>query len=608
MLKKVKTMMQDALGDASEFFNEHMKSMLYSPSPSFIMPQTEMFNPKMTKFYQQVFFNLPEYNKLINELYYNIGVIDSWKTSEKDISDTAAYIQTLDENEKKDILEKINKELRKNLLVKKHSLEISPNSPTFLKNQFGGGFPFRRRKREEQDEFEVEDTLRNTINEIVDRVVETNKLVLKQGMLRRQNAKRSTLVDDEDEEVVSSNDKHGLFNIQFPSLPFRRRKREEQDEFEVEDTLRNTINEIVDKVVATNKLLKQELEPNPVNNPKQGILQRQDAFERKVPLANKIKSNIAAVKNGLFAKLGNYWNRVESIQEKRAKLLKYLRKELPAIVTSIIYNNNVKNESYEPEQPMFQKEEEVYMPSFFLRELNKITAQDEILDYDDEDASGDESDVEPAVKSGKSESKQEGGWEGMDGMDGTFGKVANSLFGGGYTNEEKDTARKIKENEIQKVLNHPVFSPKYAETTITDRLIFMAVTYVIRGVCLFMLDWAINIKMVTTFQQAFNLYLTSYILTFLTLVILVNTSYSQTLNPFKLIFYYINTDINGSMRIIVHLAIQLFLLPIMFLAKDKVQGDENGVDTFDFRRKISRVISSVTMIIWLITSAVTLRL
>ena len=530
MLKKVKTMMQDALGDASEFFNEHMKSMLYSPSPSFIMPQTEMFNPKMTKFYQQVFFNLPEYNKLINELYYNIGVIDSWKTSEKDISDTAAYIQTLDENEKKDILEKINKELRKNLLVKKHSLEISPNSPTFLKNQFGGGFPFRRRKREEQDEFEVEDTLRNTINEIVD------------------------------------------------------------------------------KVVATNKLLKQELEPNPVNNPKQGILQRQDAFERKVPLANKIKSNIAAVKNGLFAKLGNYWNRVESIQEKRAKLLKYLRKELPAIVTSIIYNNNVKNESYEPEQPMFQKEEEVYMPSFFLRELNKITAQDEILDYDDEDASGDESDVEPAVKSGKSESKQEGGWEGMDGMDGTFGKVANSLFGGGYTNEEKDTARKIKENEIQKVLNHPVFSPKYAETTITDRLIFMAVTYVIRGVCLFMLDWAINIKMVTTFQQAFNLYLTSYILTFLTLVILVNTSYSQTLNPFKLIFYYINTDINGSMRIIVHLAIQLFLLPIMFLAKDKVQGDENGVDTFDFRRKISRVISSVTMIIWLITSAVTLRL
>jgi hypothetical protein len=307
--------------------------------------------------------------------------------------------------------------------------------------------------------------------------------------------------------------------------------------------------------------------------------------------------------------------------------MKYLQKELPTIVSEIIYKHNEMKESSNTSSA-YEENVEVYVPSFFLKELRKIDEQDEIINYDEEDEKSeggsdmsnnfeDKLDFEhiaqqrggleeikdQAVIKDQAAIKEQGV---IKDQEETIGKVANAILG--YTTAQKAVASKIKENEIKKVIHHPVFSPKFAETTLNDRLIFIAVTYIIRSICLFMLDWAINIKMVTTFEQSFNMYLTSYILIFVTLVILVNTSYSQTLNPFKLIFYYINADINGSMRIIVHLAIQLFLLPIMFIAKDKVQGSDNGIDTFEFRQKISRVISSVTMIIWLITSAVALRL
>ena len=586
MIKKITNMMHDALGNAREFFNEHMKTMLYSPTPSFIMPQTEMLNPKMTKFYQQVFFNLPEYNKLINELYYNTGIIDSWTSSEKDISDTAAYIQTLDEYEKKDILEKINKQLRKNLLIKKHGLEISAKSPAFLKNQYEGGFSlFKRKTENKKEEIKVEkkEEKKGFFSLFKKKKPSTNTeqpRIEEQGKISQN---QPDVTGQPRLERLGRIDKNQSISDPTSSEISKVNEAERQRKILEDNAIQAMINNIVDEVLKTNKQIINEK-------------QQRD------------------IKKGLYAKIRE--DRIKYDNAKRIELMKYLQKELPAIVSEIIYKHNEMKASSNTSSA-YEENVEVYVPSFFLKELRKIDEQDEIINYDEEDEKSEggseiSHDFEGKLDDFKHIAQQKGGLEDIKDQavikdqEETIGKVANTILG--YTTAQKAVASRIKENEIKKVIHHPVFSPKFAETTLNDRLIFIAVTYIIRGICLFMLDWAINIKMVTTFEQSFNMYLTSYILVFVTLVILVNTSYSQTLNPFKLIFYYINADINGSMRIIVHLAIQLFLLPIMFIAKDKVQGSDNGIDTFEFRQKISRVISSVTMIIWLITSAIAVRL
>ena len=176
--------------------------------------------------------------------------------------------------------------------------------------------------------------------------------------------------------------------------------------------------------------------------------------------------------------------------------------------------------------------------------------------------------------------------------------------------EKKAQLEALEDAEVDKIVEHPLFSPKLAETTVTDRIIFIALTYVIRTIALFAVDWALQINMITSFQETFFMYIVLYMLLFVTIVLLVNTEYSEQLNPFKLIFYYLNSDLNGYGRIIVHIVVQLFLIPIIFIAKDKTvqSATFNPNDmTFDTRQQYLGTLTRLSMFLWMISSIIAIR-
>jgi hypothetical protein len=180
-----------------------------------------------------------------------------------------------------------------------------------------------------------------------------------------------------------------------------------------------------------------------------------------------------------------------------------------------------------------------------------------------------------------------------------------------YDNAPNEAApgTQTKEDIINLVDNHPIYSSKFDKTTYMDFATFIITTYIFRCLSLFLVDWAVSSEMVSTAHEGFMLYLGIYFILFGVLCLLVNTgSDSESLNPFKLIFYYINTDVNSTSRIFIHLMLQLLLVPIMFIAKENNQGGSSDQTTFEIRQSVMSTLNNLTFLIWVITSIVSTRL
>lgn len=159
---------------------------------------------------------------------------------------------------------------------------------------------------------------------------------------------------------------------------------------------------------------------------------------------------------------------------------------------------------------------------------------------------------------------------------------------------------------VTKMKNDPVLSLDNETITATDRIIFIATTFVIRTLALFIVEWGLNNFMIRTFQGAFNLYLGAYIAIFLLWVMLTNASKKDLF--FRMLFYYVSTSPHGYTRVVLHLLVQLIFIPIPFLVKDKNVNDINDDYSLVKRRSILRTTSSFTLFMWLLTSIIAIRL
>jgi hypothetical protein len=153
---------------------------------------------------------------------------------------------------------------------------------------------------------------------------------------------------------------------------------------------------------------------------------------------------------------------------------------------------------------------------------------------------------------------------------------------------------------------HPIFNPENEKISMTDRVIFIAVTFMIRGLTLFLIDWGINSMLITTFNRAFLYYTLLYFTLFMMWVLLVNAGSDGENIPLKMAFYYVNWKANGVGRILAHLAVQVFLIPIPFIVREPLQGAPDTA-TFEKRRAVYRVLSNFTFFVWVMTSIIALR-
>ena len=156
--------------------------------------------------------------------------------------------------------------------------------------------------------------------------------------------------------------------------------------------------------------------------------------------------------------------------------------------------------------------------------------------------------------------------------------------------------------------NDPIMAPSNDEVTSTDRVIFIAITFLFRGISLFLTEWALNSYMFNGFQSAISWYCMVYLSLFLLLTFLVNAT--TEIQLFRMTFYYLSFEPNGYGRTILHCLVLLMLIPIPFLVKEKIPGmeDESEEDSsFTKRRAIMRVLSNLTFFIWILTAAIAMR-
>jgi len=158
----------------------------------------------------------------------------------------------------------------------------------------------------------------------------------------------------------------------------------------------------------------------------------------------------------------------------------------------------------------------------------------------------------------------------------------------------------------KKELNDPIFTPETMEATMTDRIIFIAVTFALRGFSLTFLEWALNNRMVNKKETAIVFYVIIYLLLFALWVIITNIGKHDLF--FHVLFFYINTQSAKALpRIIIHVLLIFLLLPIPFILRE-AQGDKNAAYmTFEERRKTIRMTGNLTFLLWLMTSFVALR-
>jgi hypothetical protein len=163
------------------------------------------------------------------------------------------------------------------------------------------------------------------------------------------------------------------------------------------------------------------------------------------------------------------------------------------------------------------------------------------------------------------------------------------------------------EEEIEHIVSNykenPIYGDQVEEVTPTDRAIFIALTYVIRVIALFLLDWGINCNMITVFDHAFLMYFLSYMVIFGVIVLLVNTDNNNLF--FRMLLYYVDTQNNGWGRVLVHIFFQASLIPMIWILKDRTST--KVVNDYSSGREIYRIISNYTFFIWLFTSTIALR-
>ena len=199
--------------------------------------------------------------------------------------------------------------------------------------------------------------------------------------------------------------------------------------------------------------------------------------------------------------------------------------------------------------------------------------------------------------------------------------LGGSMAGGALTYEEiKDrltttsTTMKEAKKAIREFNNDNLISPRHEEVKFMDRIIFIATTFTIRAIALFIVEWSLNTRMTSDFKDAFGWYIGVYLALILLWLILVNVPDSNMF--FKMLFYYVYTGNSDTfkvyMRIGVHVLIQVLLIPVLFIVKDKenasIQDLDEGGEIYAKRRKIYKTLSYFTFSTWVLTSVIALRL
>lgn len=183
-----------------------------------------------------------------------------------------------------------------------------------------------------------------------------------------------------------------------------------------------------------------------------------------------------------------------------------------------------------------------------------------------------------------------------------------------FNNKENNLTDKFNDTKtdkdlvIKKLMNHPYYSPKNEAVVWSDRAIFIAVTYIIRSIALFMVEWSIYSGYIVRFQAAFGFYFAMYAIIYILLIYLVTSQKDDIF--FKTTLFYMNVysvDGKGYLRNGIHILCLLLLLPIPFIVKDYREFQNTDVLSFEEKRAILNGVDKFSLYMWILTSVIALN-
>jgi len=197
-----------------------------------------------------------------------------------------------------------------------------------------------------------------------------------------------------------------------------------------------------------------------------------------------------------------------------------------------------------------------------------------------------------------------------------FNDSVNKVFDNKPT-VDNDQLNKLK-NILYNADNDILLPSNKLEITLTDRIIFIAITYVIRLITLTLIEWSLNANIINSFFYSFIYYCIIYIVFFTFIILLVNVIYyypifqlytdsSVVFIPNVLYYFYIYS--NGYLRLLLHLILISLLMIIPFIIKNDDLIEDNSNITYNYTKKkyINNTLSYFSFFIWILTSIIALK-
>ncbi len=163
-------------------------------------------------------------------------------------------------------------------------------------------------------------------------------------------------------------------------------------------------------------------------------------------------------------------------------------------------------------------------------------------------------------------------------------------------------------------------NPKHLEIKMIDRIIFIATTFIIRFITLMIINWGLSSNLINSFYTAFYYYCIIYLIFFIFITMIVNViiNYpilelfsSNKIVTIPNIFYYFYIYTNGYLRLLLHmfLIILIFFIPYVInidkMQFSKIEASKPNISfDYDKKKKIMDAISTFSFIIWIITSII----
>lgn len=183
-----------------------------------------------------------------------------------------------------------------------------------------------------------------------------------------------------------------------------------------------------------------------------------------------------------------------------------------------------------------------------------------------------------------------------------FGTANQDTLAGQFTATPDPTD---KQKLVEKYEANPIYSPTNEKITWADRAIFIAITYLLRSMSVFFVEWSLYSGFIKTFQGAFSMYFGVYIALYALFLFLVNTREKDML--FRMLFFYSNTqsdDGKGLLRILLHVICIFVLIPIPFIVKEYREFQEPEILSFTEKSNILAGVDKFTLYAWILTSIV----